>query len=146
MAFLEAAAEVQLVARHPARPDTTVSMGDSVASGHGRDRADYLGGDVCWRAEDLAYGALVHQARGIDGGQSVLVACSGHGTSEVQTTPVGAGDDLPAAVGVLELPRVADRIADGVDELEGPDLNALVTSAKTILRCMVDISSQPPNR
>ncbi|MDH3707943.1 MAG: GDSL-type esterase/lipase family protein [Acidimicrobiia bacterium] len=87
---LAASASVRFLARYPARPGTTVAMGDSVAAGHGRDRADYLGGDRCWRAEDHAYGALVHDARSDGDGQSVLVACSGHGTAELRTTPVEA--------------------------------------------------------
>lgn len=100
---LETSATTTMVARYPARPTTTVAMGDSVASGHGRDRADYLGGDPCWRAEDLAYGTLVHESFGDDGQAAVLVACSGHGTSELWSTPVTA--DL-ADVGPEPRPQI----------------------------------------
>jgi lysophospholipase L1-like esterase len=103
--------EVTLVARHPANPSTVVAMGDSVASGHGLDRFDYLGRDRCWRAEGSAYPdraleRLVAAGRWPQDGRVVLVACSGARAGDLLASPVGGGPAAWAPPGTAALPQV----------------------------------------
>ena len=94
------AAYVVVESRYPPRPHAVVGVGDSVASGHGLQRRDYLGRDDCWRAEDEAYPRRVfddvRQADGAaapSGAAFALVACSGARASELLDEPVGGGID-----------------------------------------------------
>jgi lysophospholipase L1-like esterase len=73
---------VRFESRYPARLEELIALGDSVASGQGLDRRDYLLLDPCWRAEDAAYGALVYDDLDWSGGFD-LVACSGAETSDL---------------------------------------------------------------
>ncbi len=93
---------VHLSARNPSS-DLIVSMGDSVAAGHGRDLRDYLGDDDCWRDEQAAYGAIVTQEL-IEVGElaesagHAIVACSGFSTQNLDNiliTPGPAGIPNP---------------------------------------------------
>ncbi|HVL92930.1 MAG TPA: SGNH/GDSL hydrolase family protein [Acidimicrobiales bacterium] len=100
-----AAARLDLLVRHPPRPDLYVAMGDSVASGHGLELADWLGRDPCWRDADDSYPArlLDRRLRGpAPNGHGTpalrhlaLVACSGHTSTDLVTAPVDGGPDLP---------------------------------------------------
>lgn len=89
---------VVLEARHPANEGLLVAMGDSVASGHGLDRSDYLGRDDCWRDEGDAYPRRVFDALA-DGGllgsspELALVACSGSEIGDLSAERVGGGPD-----------------------------------------------------
>ncbi|MFN3215244.1 MAG: GDSL-type esterase/lipase family protein [Acidimicrobiales bacterium] len=98
---------VRFSARHPASPDTLVAIGDSVASGHGLQARDYLGGDPCFRSDD-GYPNLVAQGlieRGVfaETGAAVVVACSGAGVADVTTALVtgGSPDWAPPGIGAL---------------------------------------------
>lgn len=98
---------VRFRARHPASPDTLVAIGDSVASGHGLQARDYLGGDPCFRSDE-GYPSLVAQGlieRGVfaETGAAFVVACSGAGVADVTTAPVtgGSPDWAPAGVDAL---------------------------------------------
>ncbi len=93
---LTASADIQLIARYRPRPNSLIGLGDSVASGHGRDRDDYLGTDDCWRAEDEAYSALVFETlrqRAVLNleGRHALVACSGADVEAMVTVDVTGG-------------------------------------------------------
>lgn len=92
-----AAAAVDVLARAPAHPAAYLALGDSVASGYGLDRMDYLGGDSCGRAESAAYPARV-AGRWPDALGPVpavaLVACSGATVDDVRTEPVPGPDAL----------------------------------------------------
>jgi lysophospholipase L1-like esterase len=100
-----------LLGRYPANPGAIVAMGDSVASGHGLQLRDYLGGDSCWRAESDAYPArllrlLVEQGRWPRDGRVALVACSGVRTSDLLTRAVRGGLPGSAPAGTSSLPQV----------------------------------------
>ncbi|MGH9027797.1 MAG: GDSL-type esterase/lipase family protein [Acidimicrobiia bacterium] len=73
---------VRFESRYPQALEQLVALGDSVASGQGLDREDYLLLDECWRAEDAAYAALVYDDLDWSGGCD-LVACSGAETSDM---------------------------------------------------------------
>ncbi|MEM8902816.1 MAG: GDSL-type esterase/lipase family protein [Actinomycetota bacterium] len=86
-------AEIEVVVRHEHRPGLYLALGDSVASGHGLDRWDYLGRDRCWRAEGAAYARHVADGladRGVDV-ERHIVACSGAFLSDLSDDPVGGG-------------------------------------------------------
>lgn len=94
-------AAIELVARHPAHPDLYLAMGDSVASGHGLEWRDYLGGDPCWRdgadsypAQFLAGQRATHGPPGPPLTTLALVACSGHRAADLLTAPVDGGPAL----------------------------------------------------
>ncbi|HEX9995119.1 MAG TPA: putative Ig domain-containing protein, partial [Acidimicrobiales bacterium] len=88
-----ATATVDLLARAPAHPGAYLALGDSVASGYGLDRADYLAGDGCGRAEGDGYPARV--AGRWAGAASVdVVACSGATADDLRTDPVPGPDAL----------------------------------------------------
>jgi lysophospholipase L1-like esterase len=87
--------DVTVRATNPYRDGTLIGMGDSVASGHGLQKRDYLGGDDCWRSGDEAYprlvfDALVH-AGSLDPGGYNLVACSGATLGDLLEEPVTGG-------------------------------------------------------
>jgi lysophospholipase L1-like esterase len=89
-------AAIQLRATNPPSVGTLMALGDSVASGHGLSKRDYLQGDDCWRAGDEAYPRLVHDelvARGVlVGGNGYFnVACSGATLADLLRTRVGGG-------------------------------------------------------
>lgn len=90
-------ADVTVRATNPYRDGTLIGMGDSVASGHGLQKRDYLGRDDCWRSSDEAYPRLVFDALVKDGildpdGYS-LVACSGATLGDLLGAPVNGGPD-----------------------------------------------------
>jgi lysophospholipase L1-like esterase len=89
---LAATATVDVRARAPAHPAAYLALGDSVASGYGLDRTDYLGGDGCGRAEGEAYPARAAAGLGRPGVD--LVACSGATADDVRTDPVPGPDGL----------------------------------------------------
>ena len=113
---------------HPYRPYDLVAMGDSVASGHGLQRGDYLGLDSCWRAAQASYPGRVFAAL-VAGWESDpdgpvardevtplfhQVACSGAVTSELRTEPVGGGAGEFAALGPMSQVEWAARINPGL--------------------------------
>jgi lysophospholipase L1-like esterase len=148
--------QVRFESRYPQQLDSLVALGDSVASGQGLDREDYLLLDGCWRSEGGAYGALVYGELGWNGGFE-LVACSGAETSdlpdqveeavetnpEVVTLTIGANDlrfDHPEEMLTDEgefdesvaSPRLAS-LAGGLDDalsrlVEGTDSTIVVTT------------------
>ena len=84
-------------ATNPGR-DGLVGLGDSVASGHGLQKRDYVGRDRCWRSEREAYPwlvreALVGQGRLADDSLFALVACSGATVEDLLGDSVGGGPD-----------------------------------------------------
>lgn len=102
---------VTLQARYEANPAVVVGMGDSVASGHGLQRRDYLGGDRCWRAEGETYpdrvlDRLEDSGRWPANGRVALVACSGVRAADLLTRPVGGGLAGTAPAGTSSLPQV----------------------------------------
>ena len=88
-------ADVTLRATNPASEGTLIGLGDSVASGHGLQKRDYLGRDDCWRSGDEAYPRLVYDdlvAAGVlDAGGYSLVACSGATLEDLDEELVGGG-------------------------------------------------------
>ena len=89
--------------RHPHRPDALLGLGDSVASGFGLDRSDFLNRDQCWRDEGEAYPRQVFDglretgALGADA-EFWLLACQGARASDLATVAVGGGPaDLATA-------------------------------------------------
>ncbi len=85
--------ETEIVVRHEHRPTVYLAMGDSIASGHGLDRWDYLGRDRCWRAEGAAYARHVDDglaARGYDVTRH-NVSCSGAFISDLSTDVLRGG-------------------------------------------------------
>lgn len=87
--------ETELTVRHPHRPDVYLALGDSIATGHGLDRWDYLGRDRCWRAEGAAYARHVTDGlaeRGVDVRRHI-VACSGAFLEDLATDVLGGGPD-----------------------------------------------------
>ena len=90
--------EISLRSTNPHHGDTVLGLGDSVASGHGLQKRDYLGRDGCWRSEREAYPWLVREGlveRGLidaDGGFG-LVACSGATIAGLLDDPVSGGPD-----------------------------------------------------
>jgi len=78
-------ARVNVRARHVPHPDLVVGAGDSIASGHGLERRDYLGQDACWRDFDDAYPRVVADA--LDA-TVAIVACSGARATSLATAPV----------------------------------------------------------
>lgn len=108
-----AGVSVELRARHPARPGLYVAMGDSVASGHGLDLRDWLGGDACWRDGEASYPARVLERRvaAPTPGEPALrtlalVACSGSSSDDLVTQPVSGGPALPGAPGAPSRPQL----------------------------------------
>jgi len=93
---------VTFEARHPARPHAVVAMGDSVASGHGLQIRDYLGGDSCFRSGDgypsRVVDALVSSGDLPSTATLALVACSGTDTGDLRSDLVTGGfaDTEPA--------------------------------------------------
>ena len=106
----EATAITALFARYPNRPEALVALGDSVASGQGLDRSDYLLGDSCWRAERDAYPARVlDRWRDAEPGaepELALVACSGAKVEDLLGEPVTGGLDGTAPGDTDELSQV----------------------------------------
>lgn len=107
-----ATATVDLLARAPAHPAAYLAMGDSVASGYGLDRTDYLGGDACGRAEgegyparvvDRAAAAAVEALGAVDAVD--VVACSGATADDLLTDPV-PGPDALVGDGLGDRPQV----------------------------------------
>ena len=78
----------------PKSPGVLLAMGDSVASGHGLSRADYLGLDSCWRSERSSYSGRVARAlgRGVVTDHA-LVACAGARTPDLWRQRVTGGPD-----------------------------------------------------
>lgn len=91
---------VPVAGRYPSQPRTIVALGDSVASGHGLEIFDYLGGDSCWRST-AAYPHRVFGALYDDGRFDRLVnaSCSGHRTSDLFTVPVQDEEDQRSSRG-----------------------------------------------
>ena len=94
-------AEIEFLARYPANPHYLVAMGDSVASGFGLQRRDFLFGDPCWRAPDAAYPGLVME-RLVDAGvltasdaRVVLAACVGKRVADLWEDAVNRPDGAP---------------------------------------------------
>lgn len=87
--------ETEIVVRHEHRPDVYVALGDSIASGHGLDRWDYLGQDRCWRAEGAAYARHVEDGLADRGVELTRhnVSCSGAFLADLSTDEVGGGPD-----------------------------------------------------
>ena len=81
--------EIPVYVRYPINGQDYLAMGDSVASGHGLQRRDYLGLDSCWRDGGEAYPAKVQD--GLGNGDMWMVACSGVTTAELFTAPVTGG-------------------------------------------------------
>lgn len=80
--------DIDFVARNPHQAGTLLAMGDSLGSGHGRDFADYLGGDPCWRSESKAYGRRAFNTLNNDEALGAearfeMVACSGATTLDL---------------------------------------------------------------
>lgn len=101
---------IRFSARYPASPDTLVAIGDSVASGHGLQIGDYLGGDPCFRSDD-GYPNLVAQGlieRGVfaETGAAFVVACSGAGVADVATALVTGGSPDWAPPGIDALTQI----------------------------------------
>jgi lysophospholipase L1-like esterase len=95
---LETTREVSLLGRHPVGDDLLVAMGDSVASGHGLQRRDYLGGDRCWRDQESAYPSrlldgLLESGRFAEDGELALVACSGADVDDLVEDDVTGGPE-----------------------------------------------------
>jgi len=88
---------VRFESRYPQQLDSLVALGDSVASGQGLDREDYLLLDGCWRSEGGAYSALVYDDLGWNGGFD-LVACSGAETSDLPDQIEQAVETNPGVV------------------------------------------------
>ncbi len=86
---------VSFLARYPERANAVLAMGDSIASGHGLELTDYLGGDDCFRSSE-GYPKLVVD-RLVDAGQLPadtelgLVACSGFDSGDLTTKLVDGG-------------------------------------------------------
>lgn len=101
---------IRFRARYPASPDTLVALGDSVASGHGLQARDYLGGDPCFRSDkgypDLVAQALIERGVFAETGAAFVVACSGAGVADVTTAPVTGGSPDWAPPGVDALPQI----------------------------------------
>ncbi|MEM9608247.1 MAG: GDSL-type esterase/lipase family protein, partial [Actinomycetota bacterium] len=87
--------ETELTVRHPRRDEVYLALGDSIASGHGLDRWDYLGQDDCWRAEGAAYARHVADGlaeRGVDVDR-YIVACSGAYLPDLSEDVLGGGPE-----------------------------------------------------
>lgn len=89
--------EIELIARYPRPDDLLLAMGDSVATGFGRDRSDYLGPDGCFRSEGSAYPGLVFDQLVAAGSLSEtasfrMVACSGSTAADLIDRTVRATD------------------------------------------------------
>ena len=101
---------VRFSSRYPANPDTLVAVGDSIASGHGLQVRDYLGGDPCFRSDDgypnLVATGLVERGIFGDAGAAFVVACSGARVADVSTVPVTGGSPDWAPTGVDELTQL----------------------------------------
>lgn len=98
---------IRFRSRYPASPDALVAIGDSIASGHGLQVTDYLGGDPCFRS-DGGYPHLVTSGlieRGVFGadGDAFVVACSGAGVDDVSSALVSGGspDWIPPGADAL---------------------------------------------
>ncbi|MCB0996500.1 MAG: hypothetical protein KDB21_15505 [Acidimicrobiales bacterium] len=107
-----AEATVVLRARYPQHPELLVGLGDSVASGHGLELGDYLGGDDCWRGGDAAYPVVTAHLlveRGLlpPAATAVLAACSGATAEDLSTVPVGVA--VPDALAVADDAELAAR-------------------------------------
>lgn len=94
-------AEIEFLARYRANPHYLVAIGDSVASGFGLQRRDFLFGDPCWRAPDAAYPGLVME-RLLDAGalpdsdtRVVLAACVGTRVADLWGDAVHRPDGAP---------------------------------------------------
>ncbi len=119
---------VTIDVHRPFRPYDVVAMGDSVASGHGLQRGDYLGLDPCWRAASASYpgrvfASLVAQwnsdptspvARGEVKPLFHQVACSGAVTSDLGRDPVSGGTGEFASLGPMSQLEWAQRINPGL--------------------------------
>ena len=122
---------VSLRATNPRFDDTMLGLGDSVASGHGLQRRDYLQRDECWRAEGEAYPALVHEGlveRGALGpdGDFHLLACSGATLADLLDDPVTGGPAAAAPDGVSKMSQVDWAVA------VNPELVTLTAGANTL--------------
>lgn len=136
-------AEIELRSTNSFRADALLGLGDSVASGHGLQKRDYLGRDGCWRSEREAYPWLVREglvARGdLDhAGDYGLVACSGATVADLLDQPVTGGLDGSLPAGERRLSQVDWAIAAnpeiltltvGANTLEFTDLSDLVVDA-----------------
>ncbi len=88
--------EVALTARYDSHPQALIALGDSVASGHGLDLADYLNPDPCWRAPNSYPRRVFNQldAAGVfppGAGEFALIACSGHDVDDLWQQDIGGG-------------------------------------------------------
>lgn len=89
----------------PPRSELLLTMGDSIASGHGLERRDYFGFDSCWRDADGSYSGRVVARRNAAGirTQHALVACSGAVTADLWRDDVTGGpSDLGATMTQLD--------------------------------------------
>lgn len=93
---LSAVSDIELVARYRGHPKALVALGDSVASGHGLELADYFGTDPCFRSANSyprrAFNALVEA--GLlkrSEAEFALLACSGHDTNDIFERLVTSG-------------------------------------------------------
>ncbi len=86
---------VNFLSRYPARPNAVLAIGDSIASGHGLELTDYLGGDDCFRSNKgypkLVVDRLVAQGRLPADTELGLVACSGFDSEDLTTKLVEGG-------------------------------------------------------
>lgn len=88
--------QVTVTATWPHHPNSLISMGDSVASGHGLELADYLGNDPCWRSK-IAYpkrvfNALIeHGYLEAERAEFALLACSGADVDDLWERTVTGG-------------------------------------------------------
>lgn len=93
---LTARGEVRLAARWAGHPQALVALGDSVASGHGLDLADYFVTDPCWRAPNSyprrVFNQLVQKGVFPEGrGEFALLACSGYDVDDLWEREVTGG-------------------------------------------------------
>lgn len=93
---LSAVGVVTFKARYKGHPNALIALGDSVASGHGLELADYLGGDPCFRSATSyprrTFNALI-AAGLLDPAKAefALLACSGHDTKDLYERQVTGG-------------------------------------------------------
>lgn len=97
---LNTVGEITLKARYRGHPDALIALGDSVASGHGLELADYFGGDPCFRSKTSyprrTFNALI--AAGLfdpSEAEFALLACSGHDTKDIfERLVIGGFSDI----------------------------------------------------
>lgn len=93
---LEVLGDITVVSRYRGHPNALIGLGDSVASGHGLDLADYFVPDPCWRAPNSyprrVFNRLVENGTFAAGvGEFALLACSGYDTDDLWEREVTGG-------------------------------------------------------